>query len=97
MSLKKISSSLSNQTAVGTVSRRRFLGLAGTGILIGTLAQVRRAEAKTSQNAAQYQDTPKGDKSCSGCTLFLADDNACRIVEGEISPNGYCRFWVSSY
>jgi secreted PhoX family phosphatase len=96
MSLKKISSTTTDRVIAGRLSRRRFLSLAGTGIIVGTLAQVRRAEAKTSQRAARYQDTPKGDKSCSGCKLFLADENACRVVEGVISPNGYCRFWVRS-
>lgn len=96
MTLKKVSTTSECPVAPEQVSRRRFLSLAGTGIIAGTLAQVRRAEAKTSQSAAQYQDTPNGDKNCAGCKLFLADDNTCRIVEGEISPNGYCRFWVRS-
>lgn len=96
MSLKKISSPTTDPVAAGTVSRRRFLGLAGTGIIVGTLAQVRRAEAKTSKSAAQYQETPNGDRSCSNCKLYIADGDACRVVEGEISANAYCRFWVRS-
>jgi hypothetical protein len=31
---------------------------------------------------------PKGQK-CAGCALFKAP-NACQIVKGKISPNGYC-------
>jgi hypothetical protein len=42
--------------------------------------------------SVQYQDTPKGDRQCSGCSLFVAP-NACKNVSGEISPNGWCVLW----
>ncbi len=89
MSLTKVSNTLA-----GDVSRRRFLGLAGIGLVAGTLAQVRRAEAKTAKSAAQYQESPNGDKSCDNCRLYLADSGTCRVVEGDISADAYCRFWV---
>ena len=89
MSFKKIS-----HTLVGDLSRRRFLGLAGIGLVAGTLAQVRRAEAKTAKAAARYQDNPNGDKSCANCRLFLADSGTCRVVDGDISADAYCRFWA---
>lgn len=89
MSLKNVSTAASS-----ALSRRRFLGLAGVGIVAGSLAHIRRAEAKTAKNAAQYQDSPNGDKNCANCKLFVAESNECRVVEGEISANAYCRFWV---
>jgi hypothetical protein len=44
------------------------------------------------KTAVSYQDTPKGDRLCSNCSLFVAP-NACKNVQGEISPNGWCLLW----
>jgi High potential iron-sulfur protein len=30
---------------------------------------------------------------CSNCSLFQ-EPNACTLVGGEISPAGWCKFWV---
>jgi hypothetical protein len=49
--------------------------------------------AKLSQTAARYQDSPKGDKKCANCNLFVPP-NACKSVDGTISPNGWCALWV---
>jgi hypothetical protein len=37
-----------------------------------------------------YQDQPKGLQMCSTCTLF-EPPAACKIVEGTVSPNGWCK------
>jgi len=58
-----------------------------------SLAPVREASAKMAQKAVEYQDTPKGDQECSNCSLFQ-EPNACTLVDGEISPKGWCKFWV---
>ena len=39
---------------------------------------------------AQYQDTPNGIYSCGMCTLFERP-NACKVVEGVISNDGWCK------
>ncbi len=64
-----------------------------TAFLASTLA-TQRAEAKMAQKAALYQETPKDGKQCANCTLFVAP-SSCKIVDGTISPNGYCRFFVA--
>jgi hypothetical protein len=52
------------------------------------------ARAKTGKAEANYQDQPKGNQKCAECVYyFLPDRNACKIVEGEISPQGWCKFW----
>ena len=51
------------------------------------------AEAKMTQAAAKYQPSPKDGKQCDGCIQFVAP-NACKTVEGEISPTGYCILWA---
>jgi hypothetical protein len=51
------------------------------------------AQAKASKAAMKYQDTPKGDQKCSNCLQFVAPDG-CKVVEGKVSPEGYCIAWV---
>lgn len=51
--------------------------------------------AKGSKAQFKYQDTPNGKKQCSNCTFFVAGktasaDGTCKIVQGSISPKGYC-------
>ena len=50
------------------------------------------AQAKASKEAMQYQDKPNADKQCSNCQSFLPS-NSCAIVEGPVSPSGYCLAW----
>lgn len=52
------------------------------------------SDGKMSKEAAQYQEQPKGDQQCSNCMQFLADSNTCKLVEGSISPEGWCILWV---
>jgi hypothetical protein len=51
------------------------------------------AQEKMSQADAKYQGTPKGDERCDGCMLFQPP-NACKVVEGEISPSAWCQLFV---
>lgn len=81
--------------ALGSVSRRDILRgaavtVGGAAIVAGTALP---AEAKMAQKAAAYQDTPKGDASCASCSYFKAPD-ACILVDGTISPKGWCRFYA---
>jgi hypothetical protein len=48
---------------------------------------------KLSQRAVAYQDHPDGDKRCEKCAQFQPP-NACKIVDGTVSPQGYCRFFT---
>ncbi|HEU5481169.1 MAG TPA: high-potential iron-sulfur protein [Candidatus Tumulicola sp.] len=53
------------------------------------------AQAKGSQAQFKYQSKPNGSKKCSNCTFFIPGKSAtangtCKIVDGTISPNGYC-------
>ena len=69
--------------------------LAGAA-LAGSLASSKEALAqKASQQAMQYQDKPSGDKRCSNCVNFIPSAS-CSIVEGSISPNGYCMAWAKA-
>ena len=49
-----------------------------------------RASEKMTQQQAEYQDRPNGIYSCGLCTLFERP-NACKVVDGEISKDGWCK------
>jgi hypothetical protein len=78
-----------------SMSRRQILrgaciAAGGAAVLAGT---VMPAQAKMTQQAASYQDKPKAGASCADCALFKAP-NACTLVDGTISPQGWCRFYA---
>ncbi len=49
---------------------------------------------KVAQATVQYQPQPKGDQKCSGCMHFIAESNTCKVVEGQVSPEGWCSLWA---
>lgn len=49
---------------------------------------------KMAKAAAQYQTQPKGEQRCAACLHFIAASNTCQLVEGPISPDGWCMLWV---
>lgn len=52
------------------------------------------ATKKVSQASVQYQTKPKGEQKCSTCVNFIAESNTCKLVDGQISPDGWCTLWV---
>ena len=79
----------------GAPSRRSVVirSLASAAGAVALLAPVDEASAKMAQKIAEYQGSPKGDQECSNCNLFQ-EPNACTLVDGEISPAGWCKFWI---
>jgi High potential iron-sulfur protein len=78
------------------LTRRSFVEAA---VVVPSLAMLlasrAAADEKASQASMHYQGSPNGDKQCSKCQFFLANQDAqangtCRIVDGAISPHGYC-------
>lgn len=49
---------------------------------------------KLSKAQVQYQEQPKADQKCSTCMHFIPESNTCKLVEGQISPNGWCTLWA---
>ena len=80
-----------------TWSRRSALRIiAGVPLGIAMLAATTsQALAKATKKGVRYQDEPKGDRNCAGCRHFQAP-NACKLVEGEISPNAWCTVWAKA-
>ena len=49
---------------------------------------------KSPQQSAGYQDHPNGSQRCDNCLQFLPP-SACKVVAGNISPNGWCRIYAT--
>jgi hypothetical protein len=48
------------------------------------------ASEKMTKARAEYQTMPNGIYSCATCMVFVPPD-ICKVVEGEVSANGWCR------
>jgi len=78
------------------ISRRVALSGAALAFGAATIATVvpqAAAQQKIGQADATYQGTPKGDQHCGGCINFQPP-NACKFVQGDISPNGWCQLFT---
>jgi hypothetical protein len=73
-------------------SRRKLMGATVNAISAGLLLRMAPAQAseKMTRQQAEYQDKPNGIYSCALCTLF-EKPNACKVVAGEVSPDGWCK------
>ena len=72
-----------------SASRRNFIrSLAG--VTSTALLSPATASEKMTRQQAEYQDRPNGIYSCSLCTLFIKP-NGCKVVEGEVSEDGWCK------
>jgi hypothetical protein len=83
------------------ISRRSLLG-EGTAafvvsgpVFLWATARASRVEAatKVTQVMAGYQTSPKGEAKCATCGHFRAP-SSCELVEGQISPDGWCKFYA---
>jgi hypothetical protein len=70
---------------------RATLTGAAVGLTLG--AAKATAQEKMSLKEAEYQDSPKDIRMCATCTLFLPP-KACKVVEGDVSPKGWCKLFV---
>ncbi|MEO7128965.1 MAG: high-potential iron-sulfur protein [Rhodoferax sp.] len=64
-----------------------------TGLLKTKPAQAQAAKA--SQAVAMYQPTPHGKDQCDNCIHFIPGKTpkaigTCKVVEGNIAPQGWC-------
>jgi hypothetical protein len=65
----------------------------GTAAAAGAQEYKPQAQKKLTQAAARYQDRPKGDEVCGTCPYFMFP-KSCVVVEGEISPSGWCPMYT---
>jgi hypothetical protein len=74
-------------------SRRTLLIAAAGAAPLLDLTPSADAAKKVSQAAARYQSAPKGDQFCGNCDHFVPP-TACKLVEGGISPGGWCGLYA---
>lgn len=81
------------------VSRRSFLKgaalLASISVVPAVVVSKEAAAAKMAKAALQYQDQPKGQLECANCVQYVAGKSSkangtCNVVDGSISPRGWC-------
>ncbi len=88
---------MSNETTRRQIFKSGALltvGAVAAGALLTTPAQ-----AKMAQKAAGYQASPHAGQMCSKCSRFVAGKKpgaagTCAIVDGAISPQGWCALYT---
>lgn len=73
--------------------RRAALLLGGLIAWPAALMSSAAAQSKMSKAAAGYQNSPNGNQRCGNCAYFDAAQNACNVVQGDISPQAWCQLW----
>ena len=71
----------------------RLIVLAAGGALARPWHLAAAEGDKMSKQQADYQDSPKGIAMCATCTLFVAP-HSCKVVDGDVSPNGWCKVYA---
>ena len=66
---------------------------AGSISVFGRMREAHAAKYPQTSPVVLYQPSPKDGHQCDGCTLFQAPA-ACQIVDGTISPAGWCKLWA---
>ena len=66
----------------------------GGAIIQGLGPNPAAAQGKVAQNSVAYQDKPKGTQRCDGCSLFQPP-TACKVVDGQVSPQGWCSLFTA--
>ena len=83
-------------------SRRRMLQAAmsvgGAALLARAMESTAQQKPKAtlkkrSKEAVGYRDEPYEGRSCAKCVLY-SGHGECVLVEGEVSPNGWCLQWT---
>lgn len=92
---------MSSNEKIGTTRREIFKTgvLAAVGAVAATAVFTTPAQAKMAQKAAMYQPKPHGSQDCLNCARFKpgntpAADGTCVIVDGNVSPKGWCAMYV---
>ena len=75
--------------------QRRLTRRGVLGACAGFLPQAGAAATrKKSKAQVAYQNRPRGIGSCATCCFFQAP-HSCAVVEGAVSPNGWCNLYAA--
>jgi hypothetical protein len=73
-------------------TRRQLLQLLASAVALLGLPRFARAVEKLSKASVAYREKPKGKQRCDNCRVWVPP-NACKSVEGDIAPQGWCNIW----
>jgi hypothetical protein len=75
--------------------RRKLIRVMAGSVSAGLFLKLAPGHAadKMTRAQADYQGRPNGIYSCGTCTLFEAP-NLCKVVEGEVSKDGWCKAYA---
>jgi hypothetical protein len=73
-----------------SLQRRALIGLAAAALVWQARHPAAGAGQKLTREEAEYQDSPKDIRMCATCSLF-EPPKSCKVVEGEVSLNGWCK------
>ena len=77
------------------LSRRALLCTGGSfAASVLALRTGARAQQRIAKSEAKYQYRPNGIQRCEICLQFQPP-NRCQLVEGDISPKGWCQFFAA--
>lgn len=88
-----------------SASRRTVLisaAAAAAGLPLLAAAGSASAEGTTPQASVKYQPKPSGAYHCSLCNYYLPGASAtapgkCKVVAGQISPQGWCVLFAAKH
>ncbi len=68
---------------------------AAAGVALVSVFAGQAEAAKSTKASVKYQAKPHGDQECSKCRFFIPGkspkkNGTCQVVEGSISPRGWC-------
>ncbi|MBZ0070346.1 MAG: hypothetical protein K8I04_01235 [Gammaproteobacteria bacterium] len=72
----------------------RGLFAAGCALCLQRAVAAETQGGKLDKAQAKYQAQPKGDQRCAACMHFLPESRSCKVVAGDISPDGWCILWA---
>lgn len=89
---------MSSTKGQSILSRRSILRGAtllagGAAAVAASIAPTAAQSGKMSQQAAEYQNGPKSGQKCLDCSFFVSP-SSCKLVDGTISPVGWCKFYA---
>lgn len=76
------------------LNRRGTFRLVGAAIPLLILSETEAEAAKLSKKSAHYIEKSKNQKKCRDCKFFTPP-NSCKVVNGNISPEGWCMLFAS--
>jgi hypothetical protein len=80
-------------SARGFIGRRHLLQACVGGTILVAAAPRAQPQAKLTKQQAEYEDKPRDIRMCSTCSFFEPPKD-CKVVEGDVSPDGWCNLFA---